>query len=93
MTDLTLASVPAQRPDPLAVAVDDDLVMLDPRQGVYLGLDDIARRIWELLDGRRTVADVCDVLTIEYDVEADRCRTEVLDMIRQLSDADMVTVR
>jgi hypothetical protein len=93
MTDLSLASVPDPRPDAVAVAVDDELVMLDLRHGEYLGLDDIARRIWELLDGRRTIAAVCEVLVVEYEVEPGRCQADVLDVVRQLTDADVVTVR
>ena len=57
MPELTLEAVVVRRGEPLTAEVDEELVMLDPREGRYFGADRIGRRIWELLEQPRTVDD------------------------------------
>jgi hypothetical protein len=93
MATLITTSVLEPRTEPLSAVVDDDLVMLDPRSGTYLGFDGIGRRIWELLDGRRAIQEVCEVLVTEYDAEPATCQADVVAFLTDLVDADLVVHR
>jgi hypothetical protein len=93
MVSLSPDTVVARRTDPLTARVDDDLVMLDPRQSQYFALDGIGRRIWELLDEPRSVDALCTELQAQFRVEAETCRTDVLAFLEELSEAGLLEIR
>jgi hypothetical protein len=93
MAELSLESVVVRRGDVLGAPVDDELVMLDPRQGRYFGMDAIGLRIWELLAQPQTVHALCSKLEREFQVSADTCRRDVLEFLSQLSDAALLELR
>ena len=51
----------------LARQVGEETVMLDLAQGAYYGLDPVGARMWQLLAGGKTLAEVCDAIAEEYD--------------------------
>jgi len=53
-------------------------------------LNETGARIWELLDGERTLRDVLDTLSQEYDVDADTAEGDLVQMIGQLQALGMV---
>src|SRR4051812_13869812 len=48
------------------------------------GLNEVAERIVELVDGRRTVADMVAVLCEEFEVEPEKCREDTVDFVSRL---------
>jgi len=92
VTKLSLDAVVARRPEPLTAPVDGELVMLDPRQGQYFGLDRIGHRIWELLERPQPIDALCAALQAQFDVSAETCRADVLRFVEQLADAELVEI-
>jgi hypothetical protein len=84
------ATVLVRSTDLLTAVVDGEVVMLDPRQGCYFGLDRSGTAIWELLAEPRSVADVCAALLDRYAVSPEECRSEVLFFLHELHDAGLV---
>ena len=78
--------------EPLTARVDDEVVMLDTRQGCYFGLDRTGAAIWDLLDTPRSVEDLCRALVERYDVPPETCRAEVVSFLTELADAGLVEV-
>ena len=93
MPALSLQTIVARRDEPLTARVDDDLVMLDPRQSRYFGVDPTGRRIWELLEEPRSVESLCTALQDEFEVSAETCRADVLAFLEQMSDAGLLETR
>jgi hypothetical protein len=93
MAALSLETVVARRDEPLTARVDDDLVMLNPVQSRYFGLDAIGRRVWELLEEPRSVDAICTSLQDEFDVSPQTCRADVLTFLEQMVDAGLVDTR
>jgi hypothetical protein len=87
---LSLETVVSRRPEPITRMVDEELVMLDPRSSRYFAMDAIGRRIWILLERPQAVGELCSTLEAEFDVTAERCRSEVVAFLEQLSDAELV---
>ena len=52
----------------LAAEVGNKLVLMNVDKGVYIGLDDVGKGIWELLEAPRTIASLCDDLEAVYAV-------------------------
>jgi hypothetical protein len=89
----------AQRfaPDPAFVfrRIADECLLVPIRQKVadlqyiYV-LSPVANRIWELLDGRRTLAEVRNQLLEEFEVGSEELETDLREFIAQLQDIDAV---
>jgi hypothetical protein len=86
-------TVVARSGEPLTATIDDELVMLDPRQGVYFALDTVGHRVWELLEQPCSVDELCRTLGEEFDVDAATCRGDVLAFLGRLSEAELLEVR
>ena len=92
MPTLSIDTVVVRSSEAITREVDGELVMLDPRQGVYFALDSIGRRIWELLEQPQQVDALCRTLGEEFDAPAATCRADVLAFLEQLADADLVSI-
>jgi Coenzyme PQQ synthesis protein D (PqqD) len=64
-----------------AMEVDDATVIANGRAGDCYGLELISRRIWQLLYRPTTVAELCEALLREYDVDRETCEREVLEFL------------
>jgi sulfur transfer complex TusBCD TusB component (DsrH family) len=54
------------------------------KDGIAYGLNPVGRRIWELIQQPTMVSQVRDTLLQEYDVEAERCTQELLELLEDL---------
>jgi len=78
--------------DPIAEPVDDELVMADIDSGKYYGLNDIATAIWQNLEKRITVEDLCKRLCESYEVTPEQCSKEVLAFLNELETRNLIVV-
>jgi hypothetical protein len=76
----------------LTTVVDGELIGMSVEQGACYGLNSVGTRIWELLAEPRSIDDLCDQLTDEYDVEDDECLREVLELVEDLRAEGLVKV-
>lgn len=56
---------------------------------VYM-LNETSARIWDLLDGTHSLADIRDALVAEYDVAAERATADLLSVIGDLEEARLL---
>jgi hypothetical protein len=47
-------------------------------------LDEVAARIWELIDGQRRVEEIRDAIVEEYEVSLDVAEVDLVEFIQQL---------
>ena len=57
--------------------------------GVYT-LNEVAARIWELLDGERTVAEIRSCILEEFEVAADEAERDLVEFLMQLQEVEAV---
>lgn len=67
-----------------AAPVDEDLVILSQNSNNYLGLDEIGRRIWDLLETPRRVDELCRQLAGEYSGSPEQITADVLPFLDEL---------
>ena len=79
--------------DLLATEFGAELVLLNLRDGVYYGLEDVGARIWQLVQQPVTVAAIRDAVMSEYDVDPARCARDVQSFLRELAGRGLVQVR
>ena len=64
--------------------IDGEIALFSASRGAYFGLGSPGSRVFELLDGRRTIFDICATLVIEFQVEARPCADDVLAFLADL---------
>jgi coenzyme PQQ synthesis protein D (PqqD) len=69
----------------VSAEVEGEAVILNLADGVYYGLDGVGARVWELLRQPRSVAELCDTLVAEYEVDAETARRDLLELLGELS--------
>ncbi len=69
-----------------------ETVLMSVETGMYYGLDEIGNRIWALLDSPKRIADLCDLLVSEYDVDPETCRREVMAYLDALRREELVEI-
>ncbi len=77
----------------LEAELGDELVALDPAGGECFGFNDVAARIWRLLDCPCTLADLTRSLMSEYDVDPARCEDDVQDLLADLTERGLICSR
>ena len=84
-SQITLETRIARRDDILASKLDHETMLLDVAGGHYYAYDAVGSRIWELIAEPRTVAQLCQTLIEQYDIDRARCEREVLAFLEALS--------
>lgn len=90
MSDKTIAVTYRRADGLLAAGVGDELLMMSVELGKYFNLNPVGTRIWELLESPRTVDDLVEALTGEYDVSADTARSEVERFLSALEERKLL---
>lgn len=90
---ITDSATIAIAPDVLASEVGPEVVMLSLHDGTYYGLDGVGVEIWRLLQTPVTIPHIVAVLVETYDIDADRCRSDLLTVIATLADRGLVEIR
>lgn len=93
MIDIAPGTTVVRSSEPLTARIDDEVVMLDTRQGCYFGLDRSGAVIWDLIADPRSVGDVCQELVERYDVPPETCRADVISFLTELADAGLIEAR
>ena len=70
----------------------DESVLLDLASEQYFGLDAVGTRVWQLLEADSDVQAAFAILVREYDVDAARLESDLLDLLRQLADAVLIAI-
>lgn len=77
--------VPRRVPNIVGRMVDEEAVLVHPGQGKVRVLNPVGARIWDLIDGQRTVADMARVVAQEYNVEPGTAEADALAFCTDLA--------
>jgi hypothetical protein len=79
--------------DQVSSDLGKEVAILDLKAGVYYGLDDVAARIWNLIQEPRTVNEIRDILLEEYEVEPERCERDLLALLERLAAEGLIEAK
>ncbi len=90
-----LARVWARNPDFVFRRIAGEVLLLPIREKVgdlesIYALNEVGARVWELLDGRRSVADLRDSIVAEFDVTPAQAEADILEFLGKLEALDGV---
>src|SRR5438093_13768946 len=69
-----------------------EAAILNLKNGVYYGLDPVGARVWNLLQQPRTLSELHQILSDEYDVDGSRLESDLRHLIGQLADQRLVEI-
>jgi hypothetical protein len=90
---LPLSAIVVVANDVLSSELGAEHVLLNLRDGIYYGLEDVGSDIWRLLQKPVSVGDICGAIVQTRDVDAERCRRDVVKLLGELMDRHLVEVR
>ncbi len=67
--------------------------MLSLRDGTYYGLEEVGAEIWRLIQTPITIDCIVASLVEMYDIDAERCRADVIALVAALVERRLVEVR
>jgi len=78
--------------DQLSADLGDSAALLNVREGVYYGLDEVGSRVWQSIQQPRSLASITDELLQEYEVERERLEADLISLAADLCAAGLAEV-
>ncbi|MGZ8337108.1 MAG: PqqD family peptide modification chaperone, partial [Allosphingosinicella sp.] len=72
--------------------VDGEIVALHVNSGTCYGFNSTATRIWSLVEQPKTIAEIRDALVAEYEVDANTCETQLMDLLSELEGDKLIEI-
>lgn len=92
-TILSLGSVVVATAEQVSCPLGEESAILNLKNSVYYGLNPVGSRVWTLLQQPRSVSELRDTLVDEYEVAADKCEHELLELLEKMRIEGLVEVR
>ncbi|MEL6659380.1 MAG: PqqD family protein [Bacteroidota bacterium] len=70
----------------------DQLILYHAMSKQYYVLTAVGAQAWQLLDGKRSIADIGKILVKHYTVEIDKVQSDLSELFQGLSDFGLVQV-
>jgi hypothetical protein len=74
----------------VASQIDEEVVVLNLRNGNYYGLNPVAAEVWSWLQQPRTMDQLISLVTTEFEVTPDRARQEITKLVLDLQARQLI---
>jgi hypothetical protein len=77
--------------------IDDEVILVpirrraDEMDSVYT-LNEVAAHIWQLIDGERTVEEICAVVVADFDVDRAQAEADLQELLAELEAIGAVVI-
>ena len=73
--------------------IDDDLIVMRPEDSVFYGINAVGAEIWSWLDFQPlSLSEICEKVTVKYDVEPDLCADDVITFTESMLEHNIFMV-
>jgi hypothetical protein len=79
-------------PDVLFQELQGEAVLLNEKTGVYLRLNPVGTRVWELLEQNQPLSGILSALLKDYEVTEERLTQDLFNLIHEMVDNDLIEV-
>jgi hypothetical protein len=90
---LTSSSVVKRNAALLSTRVDNDIFILNPVRDNYIGLDEIGRRVWDLIEAPISVDHLSRQMAKEYQGDLPQIPADMIAFLNELNDEGLLEVR
>ena len=89
---LNAQSVVVATPEQLSCALGEESVILNLKSCAYYGMNPVGAFVWKLLQEPRSVAELRGAVLGEYEVEAERCERDLIELLEQMLSEGLIDV-
>lgn len=89
---ITTTTTLMQNPMVISADLDGEAVMMHLESYKYFGLDEIASQIWQMMSQPMSVANLCNQLLSQYNVDRATCERDVLTYLNGLLNDGLLTI-
>ena len=90
--ELSLDSKVMVAQDAVSCDLMDEVALLNVKDGIYYGLNPVGASVWSLIQKPRKVSDILNILLDEYDVDAETCQKDLLELLNLLMEKELVKI-
>ena len=89
---VTPASVVSHSAGLFSTPLGPEIVFLNPRKDTYVGIDEIGRRVWDLLATPSTVNELCARLELEFRGNTAEIKADLTAFLNELMESGLIDV-
>ncbi|MGH7950041.1 MAG: PqqD family protein [Candidatus Binataceae bacterium] len=78
--------------DQVSCDLKGEAAILNLKSGIYFGLDEVGATVWSMLAEPRRVAELCDALVEQYEVDPARCAGDLIRLLGDLARHGLIDV-
>jgi hypothetical protein len=78
--------IPIKERSTASQIINGEAVIIVPSEQMVNVLNPVGSRIWDLTDGRRSVAEIAEILTQEFDVPYETAIKDAIEFTRDLAE-------
>lgn len=88
-----LNMIPILAPQVVSRLVDEVMIILLPEIGEVKVLNEVGARVFQLVDGFTSVAEIAAKIAAEYQVSAEQAERDTLEFLRELQTSRALTIK
>jgi hypothetical protein len=89
---LEITSIPVRNPDVIGKLTEDEAVLVIPQKGQVKVINEVGAVIWELIDGKRNIAQIVSEIVAQFDVDPVSAEADTLNFMLELHKRDIVFI-
>lgn len=89
---ITSDSIVVASSDQVSCNLSGEAAILNMRNGEYCGLNAVGTRVWKLIQEAHSVSEVRDVIMAEYEVDAETCEKDLIELLNDLEARELLDV-
>jgi hypothetical protein len=89
---LELSSVVQRVPHVRFEVFDDEMLAIDGESGYCYSLNEVAGRVWQLIETPTDLREVCRQLSPQYAVDSATFQQDVIELVQQLKEYGLLRV-
>lgn len=71
----------------------EEIIILECEKGVYFGLNGVGKAVWKQIQSPCQFEEIRDAIMSEYEVSADRCEQDLVNLLQELHQQGLVEIR
>lgn len=72
--------------------VEDEVVILSMKDGVYYGLNPVGAYIWSQIQEPKRVEEIRNSILWEFDVGKEECEADLMELLKDLLDHSLIEI-
>lgn len=72
--------------------IEGQIFIVDPKRNILHELNPVAARVWELIDGKRTLKETGEQICQEFEVTPEEAEKDILELIEELKEKNLVSI-